>query len=151
MKLLIILKEYHGIVSGIMTTTLITSNFQLKWMILKSFVSRQSIVSQVGNQLEISIKSFCDDFIEIEEYGEHIIDLLKIYRKQSFLNNDPKGFNELMINHMKPFRGTTFWYLMLSHEIGLIGRTECQMSHLSQEDVENFTNLSDDYIKIESD
>jgi ATP-dependent DNA helicase 2 subunit 2 len=107
--------------------------------------------SRVGNQLEVSIKSFCNDFIDIERYGEHIIDLLKIYRKQSLLNNDPKGFNELMINHMKPFRGTTFWYLMLSHEIGLIGRTECQMSHVSQEDVENFTNLSDDYIKIESD
>jgi hypothetical protein len=39
MKLLIILKEYHGIVSGVMTTTLITSNFQLKCMILKSFVN----------------------------------------------------------------------------------------------------------------
>jgi hypothetical protein len=40
MKLLIIQKEYHGIVNGIMIMTLLTSNFQWKWMILKSFVNK---------------------------------------------------------------------------------------------------------------
>jgi hypothetical protein len=33
MKLLIIQREYRGIVGGIMIMTLVTSNFQLKWMI----------------------------------------------------------------------------------------------------------------------
>lgn len=107
--------------------------------------------TQVGDRLENSIKDFCVNASKLEDFGEHIVELLEMYRKQSILKNDPKSFNEFMINFMKPFRGTTLWYIMLSHEIGLIGHSECDVSGVSQEEVENFTNLIEDLVKIETD
>ena len=117
---------------------------------LNDMIETKESFDRICNKFNAFLNTIFADKLKLEALSEELMELIEIFRKESLKNNDPKHFNDFMFNLKQKICGTDFWWVLLAKEIRPIGPLECPKSLISQQMVDNYTNLSEDQIKLEN-